>query len=109
MALSTSVAIVLESATRSWLARERRRTRRPYQVAGMTTNTTVRITCSITVGCDQTNTSKAPKPITTLRSPIESDEPTTVCTSVVSAIKRLVTSPAEVVSKNSGLCCSTCR
>ena len=100
---------MLESATRSWLARDKRRTRRPYQVAGHTTNTTVKITCSITVGCDQTNTVNAPKPMTVLRSPMDSDEPTTVCTKVVSAIKRLVTSPVEVVSKNAGLCCSTWR
>jgi hypothetical protein len=32
-----------------------------------------------------------------------SDEPTTVCTSVVSTVRRLSTSPVWVVSKNSGL------
>jgi hypothetical protein len=48
MALSTSAAIELESATRSWLARESRRTRRPNHMAGNTTNSTTASTCTIT-------------------------------------------------------------
>ena len=43
-------------------------------------------------------------PITVLRRPMLRDEPTTVCTSVVSVVSRLSTSPVCVVSKNSGLC-----
>ncbi len=50
----------------------------------------------------------APMPITVLRRPMLSDEPTTVCTSVVSVVRRLSTSPVCVVSKNSGLCATTC-
>jgi len=45
----------------------------------------------------------APSPITALRRPIESEEPTTVCTSVVSVVRRESTSPVCVVSKNCGL------
>jgi len=50
---------------------------------------------------------KAPMPITALRSPIDSDEPTTVCTRVVSAVSRESTSPVCVLSKNWGLWRST--
>ena len=50
----------------------------------------------------------APSPITVLRSPMLRLEPTTVCTSVVSVVSRDSTSPVCVVSKNSGLCRSTC-
>ncbi len=50
----------------------------------------------------------APMPITVLRRPMLRLEPTTVCTSVVSVVRRDSTSPVCVVSKNSGLCFSTC-
>ena len=46
--------------------------------------------------------------MTALRRPMLSDEPTTVCTSVVSPVSRDSTSPVCVVSKNSGLCRTTC-
>jgi hypothetical protein len=39
-----------------------------------------------------------------LRRPSENEEPTTVCTSVVSVVRRDSTSPVCVLSKNSGLC-----
>ncbi len=47
-------------------------------------------------------------PITVLRRPIDRLEPTTVCTSVVSVVRRDSTSPVCVLSKNSGLCSTTC-
>jgi hypothetical protein len=49
----------------------------------------------------------APMPITVLRRPMLSELPTTVCTSVVSVVRRLSTSPVWVDSKNSGLCRTT--
>jgi hypothetical protein len=107
MALSTSAAMALESATRSWLARESLRTRRPNHRAGNTTPTSTTATCSITHGLVQTSMASAPTPMTALRNPMLSEEPTTVCTSVVSVVRRDSTSPVCVVSKNSGLCCST--
>jgi hypothetical protein len=55
----------------------------------------------------QTSMPKAPRPITLLRRPMLSEEPTTVCTRVVSALSRDRTSPVCVVSKNTGLCWST--
>ena len=103
MAFSTSAAIALESATLSWLARDSLRTRRPYHMAGRTTRHTTSNTCTITVGWLQTSIVSAPSPITALRKPIDSEEPTTVCTSVVSVVRRESTSPVWVVSKNCGL------
>ena len=99
--------MALESATRSWLARESLRTRRPNHSAGTTISTNTTSTCNITTGLVHTKMPKAPRPITALRSPMESDEPTTVCTSVVSTVRRESTSPVCVVSKNSGLWLST--
>ena len=45
--------------------------------------------------------------MTKLRKPIENEEPTTVCTKVVSLVKRESTSPDCVLSKKAGLCLST--
>ena len=92
---------------RSWLARESLRTRRPNQRLGITIKINTNVTCNITSGLVQISTLNAPRPSTALRSPMLSEEPTTVCTSVVSADRRESTSPVCVVSKNSGLCCST--
>ena len=50
----------------------------------------------------------APSDVTMLRSAKDADEPMTVCTSVVSVVRRDSTSPVCVVSKNSGLWRSTC-
>ena len=50
MALSTSAAIALESATRSWLARESLRTRRPNHTLGSTISTKIPKTWIITYG-----------------------------------------------------------
>ena len=46
----TALAMALASATRSWLARERRRTRRPKVTLGQTTNTNKPMTCTISMG-----------------------------------------------------------
>ena len=99
--------MALESATRSWLARLSLRTRRPKNRLGSTTSTRMPSTCVITTGLVITSISRAPAPITALRRPMLRDEPTTVCTSVVSVVRRLSTSPVCVVSKNSGLCRTT--
>jgi len=62
----------------------------------------------MTQGLVTISASSAPAPITTLRRPMLRLLPTTVCTSVVSVVRRLSTSPVLVLSKNSGLCFSTC-
>ena len=100
--------MALESATRSWLARLSLRTRRPMIRVGSTTSARMPSTGSITRGLVTTSMASAPRPITVLRRPRLSEEPTTVCTSVVSVVRRLSTSPVWVVSKNSGLCRTTC-
>ncbi len=64
-------------------------------------------TCDITTGLVTISISIAPMPITVLRRPMLRLEPTTVCTSVVSVVRRDSTSPVCVVSKNSGLCRTT--
>ena len=92
--------MALESATRSWLARESLRTRLPIHSAGNTTATSMRMTMPITRGLVHTSMMTAPPPTTALRRPMDSDEPTTVCTSVVSVVRRESTSPVCVVSKN---------
>ena len=50
MAFNTSAAMALASATRSWLARDNLRTRRPKLMLGQTTSTNKAITCSISIG-----------------------------------------------------------
>ena len=99
--------MALVSATRSWLARDKRRTRRPNHTLGNTISTSTAMTWTISQGRIHTSMSKAPEPITALRKPMDSDEPTTVCTKVVSALSRDSTSPVWVVSKKEGLCCNT--
>lgn len=47
-AFSTSAAMALESATRSWLSRDKLRTRRPIHMVGKTTNTTASNTTDMT-------------------------------------------------------------
>ena len=76
-------------------------------MAGSTTSSTTSSTCVITYGCVTTSISSAPTPITRLRSPSEKDDPTTVCTTVVSVVRRDSTSPVWVCSKKAGLCSST--
>ena len=63
---------------------------------------------AIAAGFVTTSMPIAPTPSTALRRPIDRLEPTTVCTSVVSVVRRDSTSPVCVVSKNSGLCRTTC-
>ena len=75
---------------------------------GSTTSTSINSTMAMMRGLVHTSMASAPTPITALRSPIDSDEPTTVCTSVVSVVRRESTSPLCVVSKNCGLWRSTC-
>ena len=99
--------MALLSATRSWLARLSLRTRRPKYRLGATTTIRMPSTWVITQGLVMTSITSAPMPITVLRSPMLRLLPTTVCTRVVSVVRRLSTSPEAVVSKNSGLCRTT--
>ena len=73
----------------------------------MTTSSKTSMTWSINIGLVQTSMAIAPRPMSRLRKPIENDEPTTVCTKVVSLVSRDNTSPDWVFSKKVGLCSST--
>ena len=107
-AFSTSPAIALESAMRSWLARDSRRTRPPISIAGATTSTMMPTTVSISRGLVAISIAMPPTNSTALRSPIETLDPTALWITVVSVVRRDSTSPVFSVSKNCGLCVSTC-
>ncbi len=108
IALSTSAAMPLVSAMRSWLARESLRTRRPITSAGSTTATITTATVSTRRGLVASSIASAPTHMTALRSPMLTLEPTAFCTTVVSVVRRLSTSPVFTLSKNCGLWRSTC-
>jgi hypothetical protein len=108
MALRISPAIPLVSASRSWLARESLRTRRPMIAAGSTTRTTMPATISISRGVVVSSMVSPPASRTMLRRPMLTLEPTALWITVVSVVSRDSTSPVFRVSKNCGLCRSTC-
>ncbi len=93
---------------RSWLARDSRRTRPPISIAGATTSTMMPTTVSISRGLVATSIAMPPMNSTALRRPIEMLEPTALWITVVSVVSRDSTSPVFSVSKNCGLCVSTC-
>jgi hypothetical protein len=87
---------------RSCESRDRPRTRRPKTMSGTTMAGT---SSSVSpVSCSEVSSSMTVPPIsmTMLRIAIDSEEPTTVWTSVVSAVRRESTSPVRVVSKKAG-------
>ena len=99
MALMVSSAKAPTSATRSWLARERRRTLRPKIMIGATTTGTTRNTRPVSTGLVTNSMTMPPSRLRALRSAMDADEPITVCKSVVSVVRRDKTSPVLVVSK----------
>ena len=108
MALRISPAMPLVSAMRSWLARDSRLTRRPITIAGSTTSTMIPATVSISPGLVAISMVRPPTNSTALRRPMLMLEPTALWITVVSVVRRDSTSPVFSVSKNCGLCCSTC-
>ena len=94
---------------RSWESRERPRTRRPKPMMGATIKGTPMKQSAASLGLVTIIITTAPVAITRLRSATEADDPTTVCTSVVSAVSRDSTSPVRVVSKKLGLKLKTWR
>ncbi len=96
------------SAIRSCESRESRRTRRPKTTMGRitTTSSTMMIEESFTL---VTNIiANPPANSSTLRMAMEMLVPTTDWMSVVSVVRRESTSPLLVISKNCGLCVTTC-
>ena len=84
-----SPAWVPTSASRSWLLRDRRRTRRPISRMGAITNGAQITTIRDSLGLASTSSTMPPKNISTLRSAMDTEEPITVCSRVVSVVMRL--------------------
>ncbi len=95
------------SATRSWLVRDSRRTRRPMKMIGPTTAGTKTMTIRASLGLVTTSMTKPPTSSSRLRMATEAEEPITTCKSVVSVVMRERMSPTRVVSKNAGSRVST--
>ena len=87
---------------RSWAAREKRFSRRPNAISGTTTSGTTSTTMPASFGLVATSRPSAPTTVSMLRSHIEIDEPTSACSSPVSAVMRERMSPVRAVSKNPG-------
>ena len=90
------------SAMRSWLARDRRRTRRPAMTIGRNTTGTPTSTSSVSFAEVSASIAKAPIISSRLRSANEAEEPTTTSSSEVSLVRREITSPVRVTSKKLG-------
>ncbi len=92
---------------RSCAARDRPRTRRPMRMMDISTTGTLRKASAVSLGLVTAIMRKAPMAMTMLRRAKEADEPTTVCTSVVSPVRRESSSPVRALSKNSADSAST--
>ena len=91
-ACSTSPALAALSAIRSWLSRLRRRTRRPSTRIGTTTSGTSSSVIAVSFSEVTISMIMPPNSSSTLRSAIETVEPTTVWMIEVSTVSRLSTS-----------------
>src|ERR1700680_1125832 len=92
---------------RSCESRDNLRTRRPKRMIGATTKGTPIRHKPVSLGLVTVIMMRLPKAITRLRKAKDADDPTTVCTKVVSAVSRDKISPVRVVSKKLGLSEST--
>ena len=86
---------------RSCAARDNPRTRLPSRMIAINTSGTLKNASPVSLGLVTVIMVSAPMAITTLRSANEAEEPTTVCTSVASAVRRESNSPLRERSKNS--------
>ena len=102
IAPSRSPASALVSATRSWLARESRRTRRPNTRIGSITSRIIPTIIDASDGLVTSIITRLPANSSELRRPIEMLVPTSVWISVVSVVSRESTSPGRRVSKKRG-------
>ena len=90
------------SATRSWFARESRRTLRPRSRIGTSVAGTPSTTSAASLPLVRTSITSAPNPISALRRNIEMPKPITACSCVTSFVRREITSPVRILSKNAG-------
>ena len=82
--------------------RDSRRTRRPKRMIGATTNGTLASTISESLAFVMKRSTTPPTNIRMFLSAIDTDEPITVCRSVVSVVIRDCISLGALVSKNPG-------
>ncbi len=99
MFLIDSPTKVPTSATLSWLVRDSTRTRRPKIRIGATTSGTLTMTISVSLMSVTNSQTMPPIMISRLRSASDTDEPITVCSSVVSVVMRDWISPLRLASK----------
>ena len=99
IAFKVSADWALASAIRSWLERESLRTRRPNNSIGTTTSGITSAARPASLGLVTISSVVAPTKVTRLRTAIEAELPTTVCTSSVSVPRRDCSSPVRVDSK----------
>jgi hypothetical protein len=88
---------------RSWLSRDSSRTLRPNSTIGATTRGTTARTSKVSLGLVTNSITMPPMISSALRSAMETEEPTTTCSKVVSVVRRETTSPVRVISKKPGL------
>ena len=86
------------SAIRSWLARDRRRTRRPNTRIGTSTSGTTRNTSPVSRALVTASNTVPPTSMIAFRSAIETEVPTTICRTLVSVVRRDRISPVRVTS-----------
>ena len=91
----------------SWLERDSRLTRRPKSTMGATTNGTLTNTTMASFGSVTTKSATPPMNMRILRSAMETEEPITVCSRVVSVVMRDWISVGMFFSKKAG--CSRIR
>ena len=103
MALRISPAMAEASAILSCESRESLRTRRPKSTIGKTTSAKRTMIMALNLMLVTKSMTRPPINNNAFLNAIEILVPTTVCISVVSAVRRESTSPVCVVSKNCGL------
>ena len=103
MPVKVSSTYTPTSATRSWLSRDKARTRRPSKTIGATTIGTTSNTNPVSLALVTSSMIRPPTSSSKLRRAIDTEEPTTTCTRVVSVDSRDSTSPVRRVSKKPGL------
>ncbi len=108
IAFNTSPAIAEASATRSCESRDSLRTRRAKKMIGSTTSASITMMIADSLALVTNSITNPPANSRVLRNAIDTLVPTSVWISVVSVVRRDSTSPVCVVSKNCGLCVTTC-
>jgi hypothetical protein len=99
MPASVSSMAPATSGTRSWLARDRRRTRRPNRMIGATTSGTTSATSPVSFGeVISSKSGAAQEHQRVAQEDRDGGDPTTTCRTVVSAVSRDTSSAGLLVS-----------